>query len=139
MSDSVSLMYLTEKGLQLDLGPHALSKLLARYELFKMIEELPGDIVECGVYRGASLFQWANFIELFAPHSQKIVLGFDTFKGFSSILSYEADRQSAGNLMGDKTRFVPSVLPRKYRLISTVQFDREEDCSGVTTDQATDR
>src|SRR6202000_2196869 len=98
MTEQHTLMYLTEKGLQLDLGPRALSKLLARYELYKMISDLPGDIVECGVYRGASLFQWANFIELFAPHSQKTVIGFDTFKGFSRILSYDPDRQSVSKL-----------------------------------------
>ena len=82
MARKRSILYLTNKGLQLDLSAHALSKLFARYEIFKMVLNLPGDIVDCGVYRGASLFSWGNLIEIFAPHSQKVVIGFDTFSGF---------------------------------------------------------
>ena len=32
-------------------GVDRLNKILARYELFKMVVELPGDIVEGGVFR----------------------------------------------------------------------------------------
>jgi hypothetical protein len=60
MARKRSILYLTKKGLQLDLSAHALSKLLARYEIFKMVLNLPGDIVDCGVYRGASLFSWGT-------------------------------------------------------------------------------
>jgi hypothetical protein len=93
--------------LQLDLSAHALSKLLARYEIFKRIFDLPGDIVDCGVYRGASLFTWANLIEIFAPHSQKVVIGFDTFAGFSDDLHISEDRENAARLMEDRERFLP--------------------------------
>lgn len=101
------ITYFTQKGLQLDIGSHALSKLLARYELFKMIMDLPGDIVDCGVYRGASAFQWANFLELFTPRSQKVVFGFDSFEGFSETQSDDADKESVSNLMDDNDKFVP--------------------------------
>jgi hypothetical protein len=60
MARKRSILYLTNKGLQLDLSAHALSKLFARYEIFKMVLNLPGDIVDCGVYRGASLFSWGK-------------------------------------------------------------------------------
>jgi hypothetical protein len=73
MARKRSILYLTNKGLQLDLSAHALSKFFARYEIFKMVLNLPGDIVDCGVYRGASLFSWGNLIEIFAPHSQKVL------------------------------------------------------------------
>ena len=79
MARKRSILYLTNKGLQLDLSAHALSKLFARYEIFKMVLNLPGDIVDCGVYRGASLFSCGNLIKIFAPQSQKVVIGFDTF------------------------------------------------------------
>jgi hypothetical protein len=85
-----------------------------------MISDLPGDIVECGVYRGASLFQWANFIELFAPHSQKTVIGFDTFKGFSTILSYDPDRESVSKLLSDKEKFVPRTVEELTSIASTL-------------------
>ena len=44
MARKRSLLYLTNKGLQLDLNAHALSKLFARYEIFKMVLNLPGDM-----------------------------------------------------------------------------------------------
>jgi len=47
MARNRSILYLTNKGLQLDLSAHALSKLFARYEIFKMVLNLPGDIVDC--------------------------------------------------------------------------------------------
>jgi Macrocin-O-methyltransferase (TylF) len=102
-----SVIYLTNKGLQLDLSAHALSKLLARYEIFKRVLDLPGDFVDCGVYRGASLFTWANLIEIFAPHSQKVVIGFDTFTGFAEDLHLDEDKEHAIRLMEDHERFVP--------------------------------
>jgi hypothetical protein len=102
-----SILYLTNKGLQLDLSAHALSKLLARYEIFKRVLDLPGDFVDCGVYRGASLFTWANLIEIFAPHSQKVVIGFDTFSGFAEDLHLDEDKEHAVRLMEDHERFVP--------------------------------
>jgi hypothetical protein len=102
-----SVLYSTNKGLQLDLSAHALSKLLARYEIFKKILNLPGDLVDCGVYRGASLFTWANLIEIFAPHSQKVVIGFDTFAGFSDGLHLSEDKENAARLMEDHEHFLP--------------------------------
>jgi Macrocin-O-methyltransferase (TylF) len=130
MARKRSILYLTNKGLQLDLSAHALSKLFARYEIFKMVLNLPGDIVDCGVYRGASLFSWGNLIEIFAPHSQKVVIGFDTFSGFSSDLHIVEDRDHSVKLMEDRTHFLPrsmeeimSVanmlnLSHRFRLIS---------------------
>ena len=105
MARKRSILYLTNKGLQLDLSAHALSKLFARYEIFKMGLNLPGDIVDCGVYRGASLFSCGNLIKIFAPHSQKVVIGFDTFSGFSSNLHIMEVRDHSVKLMEDRTDF----------------------------------
>jgi hypothetical protein len=60
-----------------------LKKFLAHYELFQKIQNLPGDIVELGVYRGVSLMSWANFVEIKCMGDRhKKILGFDNFKGF---------------------------------------------------------
>ncbi len=40
-----------------------LSKILAHYELFKMARELPGAIVECGVFKGTSLVRFAGLMK----------------------------------------------------------------------------
>lgn len=59
-----------------------LSKILAHYELFKMARDLPGAIVECGVFKGTSLVRFAGFRDLFGnPFSHKII-GFDIFGEF---------------------------------------------------------
>jgi hypothetical protein len=64
----------------------SLTKLMARYELFKLQLETNGSIVEVGVHRGASLMAWAQFSAILEPvnYLRKIV-GFDTFEGFPSL------------------------------------------------------
>ena len=58
-----------------------ISKLLIQYELFLMSQRIPGDIVECGVFKGSSLIRFAIFRDLFKKKSKKII-GFDTFGKF---------------------------------------------------------
>lgn len=59
-------------------------KAFAHYEVFQMIRDLPGDIVECGVYKGASLLSFARFMETFCSGDRtRKVLGFDHFKGLA--------------------------------------------------------
>lgn len=63
----------------------ALKKYIAHYELFRQIKDLPGDIVELGVFKGRSLMTWANFLEILnMGDRQKQVFGFDNFAGFKN-------------------------------------------------------
>ena len=71
------------------------TKMLARYELFKMIADKPGDIVEGGVLKGAGLLFWAKLIEIFNPQSRRKVIGFDTFEGYPEDSAKDHDRQTA--------------------------------------------
>jgi len=65
-------------------------KLLVRYELFKMTLDVPGDIVECGVFKGAGWMYWLKLLDLYARGEQKRVVGFDTFSEFADdLLDYE--------------------------------------------------
>ena len=51
-----------------------------------MIKDVPGNIVECGVYRGVGLFSWAKFLEIFHGGDRtRRVFGFDNFAGFTSL------------------------------------------------------
>jgi len=70
---------------QLLLGPDVerLRKLMVRYDLFRMALDLPGDIVECGVFKGAGLLTWLKFLHVHAPGSARRVVGFDTFDAFA--------------------------------------------------------
>lgn len=56
-----------------------LRKLLARHELFKMSLDIPGDIVECGVFKGTGLMQFLKLHQIYIPGSNKKVIGFDLF------------------------------------------------------------
>jgi hypothetical protein len=71
-----------ENGFYLTSHLTRLSKLLAHYELYKMIVGLPGQVVECGVYKGVSLLRFATFRQVLeSPYSRKII-GFDAYGRF---------------------------------------------------------
>jgi hypothetical protein len=57
-------------------------KFIAHFELYKKIQNLPGDIVECGVLRGNSLIRWAHFRDLLETTYSRKVWGFDVFGNF---------------------------------------------------------
>ena len=59
-----------------------LPRFLAHYELFRQTVDLPGCIVELGVFHGASFFTWSNLLETFNTNDRsKKVYGFDHFEG----------------------------------------------------------
>lgn len=64
-----------------------IGKLLYRYDLFKKIMHLPGDIVEVGVFKGSGMATWTKFIDLFTPHTNKCVVGFDLFGSNPSVFT----------------------------------------------------
>lgn len=67
-----------------------LKKILVRYELFKISNNIPGDIVECGVFKGTGHIFWLKMLSLFDNNSSKKVIGFDTFSSFpKSTLKFE--------------------------------------------------
>ena len=71
-----------ENGFYLTSHPTRIMKLAAHYELYKSISDLPGDVVEFGVFKGASLIRFCTFRDaLESPHSRKII-GFDAFGKF---------------------------------------------------------
>jgi hypothetical protein len=57
-------------------------KLLAHHEFFQRTLGLAGAIVECGVFKGASLVRFATFRALSGAASAKKIIGFDTFGHF---------------------------------------------------------
>jgi len=68
-----------ENNFMLTSDPSRLGKIMAHYELYRMIKDLPGAIVECGVFKGNSFIQFCTFRTLSeSAHSRKII-GFDTF------------------------------------------------------------
>lgn len=63
-----------------------LKRFLAHAELFRQTVEVPGDIAEVGVFRGAGLLTWANLLEAYCIGDRtKVVVGFDNWSGFSAL------------------------------------------------------
>ncbi len=63
-----------------------LARFLARYEIFKLIKNIQGSIVECGVLFGGGLMSFAKLSTILEPYNfQRRIIGFDTFDGFPSI------------------------------------------------------
>jgi hypothetical protein len=68
----------------------ALAKLICHYEIFSKIADLPGHIVELGVFKGESLLRFAQLAEIFTPYDRSFdVIGFDNFSGFLDFHSEE--------------------------------------------------
>ncbi|MDG9882661.1 TylF/MycF family methyltransferase [Pseudomonas sp. GD04058] len=64
----------------------AVTAALSRIELFKMVQDIPGAIVECGVYKGNSLMLYMQLSMILEPYAiNRSIIGFDTFQGFASI------------------------------------------------------
>ena len=56
-----------------------LAKLIARERLFNMVKDVPGDIIECGVFKGSGIMTWLKVKEICDPVSFKKIIGFDFF------------------------------------------------------------
>lgn len=59
-----------------------INKILAHYELYKLILDLPGDVFELGVYKGVSLIRFCTFRALLESEDSRKVIGFDSFGQF---------------------------------------------------------
>lgn len=61
-----------------------LTRFLSHYELFKKVIDLPGCIVELGVWKGSSFFTWHKLMEIFCPFDRsRKIFGFDHFSGLT--------------------------------------------------------
>jgi len=95
-----------------------IAKALAHYEAFRMIGDLPGAIVECGVFKGASLVRFAAFRDLAGATATRPIVAFDTFGPFPDTANPEdvAPRRSfidAAGTQSISTTQLREVLERK--------------------------
>lgn len=74
------------------------SDFLVRYELFRQILDIPGSIVECGVFNGQGLLSFGLFSSILEPNNlNRLVYGMDTFEGFPAVS--EEDKKGASDRM----------------------------------------
>ncbi len=64
-------------------GQVNIARMLYFYELYKIVMNLSGDIIEIGTYKGASFMFWAKLVKLFENNNTTKVYGCDWFQGMS--------------------------------------------------------
>jgi len=55
------------------------NKLMARTMLYNEIKNIPGDIVECGVFKGSGFYTFLKLKKLLNANSSRQIIGFDFF------------------------------------------------------------
>ncbi len=71
-----------ENGFYLTSAIARLGKTLNQYELYKKIVPLPGEVLEFGVYKGASMAKLLTFRAILETESSRGIIGFDAFGKF---------------------------------------------------------
>lgn len=72
-------LYDAETFWHLQLTEERLGKFLAHWELMKRVNEVPGSVVECGVFKGTSFVRLAMIRQVLGGAFASKLLGFDTF------------------------------------------------------------
>ena len=88
-SQSKSFEY--ENGFYLTAKEGRMGRAIAHYELYKKVIDVPGDIVECGIFKGVSFMRFMMFMHLFETQSARKIIGFDVFDLFPDT-NYEEDK-----------------------------------------------
>lgn len=81
-----------ENGFYLTAPVERVSKFVTHLDLFRKITGLAGDIVECGVFKGASLCRWIKLRALLENQGSRRIAAFDTFGAFPEA-DFPEDRQ----------------------------------------------
>jgi hypothetical protein len=90
-----------ENGYYLTCETSRIGKFLNHLEIYKKILELPGDVLEFGVYKGSSILRVLSFRELLENSFSRKVVGFDIFGKFPDALALETDRKFVEEFEGN--------------------------------------
>lgn len=75
-----------------------IGKLLHRFDFFNKTKNIPGDIVEIGVFKGSSVASFSKFLEIYCPNSNKKIVGFDIFKNNDQEILNKYDEDDKKNM-----------------------------------------
>jgi hypothetical protein len=110
--------FVWENNFYLSCSPARIGKMMAHYELFKLSLDVPGALVECGTFKGASLARFACFRDLLENASARQIIAFDSFGAFPPT-AFAADKAKLAEFIraaGDQsigTDQLMSVLAHK--------------------------
>ena len=80
-----------ETNFHLTLEVSRLAKFIAHYEAYKMVADLPGSLVECGVFKGTSITRFALLRELLGNYYSAKIIAFDVFSDEFPDTTFEED------------------------------------------------
>jgi len=86
-------MYDAETDFNLTMTNDRLAKFIAHYEVMKMVQNIPGSIVECGVFKGTSLVRFAAIRNLIGNDFSAKIIGFDIFSDEFPNTKFKEDQQ----------------------------------------------
>jgi hypothetical protein len=146
--------YLDQFGLYA--GAQTIATKIVAYEILKRTIDVPGHVMEFGVWHGSNLLLMAKLLRLLQPSTTKLVFGFDNFSGLPN--AHELDGKDAaaaagrykGNeetlraaidlyelqewvhlIKGDATQTIPAferAFPEVLVSLAWIDFDLYEPC-----------
>ena len=86
-------MYDYETNYHLTMDGDRMGKLLCHYEILKKCINIPGEIVECGVFKGTSLARFGIMRDLLGTKNTAKIIGFDVFSDKFPNTKYKEDKK----------------------------------------------
>ena len=118
-----------ENGFYLTCETGRIGKLLNHLEIYRKIKDLPGDVLEFGVYKGTSMVRLLSFRNLLENEYSRKIIGFDIFGKFPDELQLVSDRlfvesfENAGGYGISKNEFEMHLNNKGFRNYSLVEGD----------------
>lgn len=89
-----------ENAFSITSDPSRIGKIISHYKLYEMISNIPGDIIETGVFKGASLIRWLTYRNLLENEYSRTIIGFDSFDSFPDT-TFDDDKKYRENFIND--------------------------------------
>lgn len=103
--DASQALYDAFNGFILSPDTKVFGKLLARTMLVNQVKDLPGDIVECGVFKGTGMLSFLKLKRFLCPNSGKKVIGFDFFNSENLVNSLSGQDKVAMSTLFEKRNY----------------------------------
>ena len=90
-----------ENGFYLTSDHTRIGKWMNHLKIYEQITHLPGDILEFGVYKGASFMRLLAFRDLMECEDSRKVIGFDAFGKFPNDVQLKSDKEFITSFEGN--------------------------------------
>jgi hypothetical protein len=100
-------------------------KMLARTLLFDKVKNVPGDVLEFGVFKGTGLMTFLKLKRYFCPNSMKKVIGFDFFQTNGLLNSLSSQDKEAMSTLFKERGFAHEESFKEYLNESILSFGFE--------------